>query len=158
MKPKYLICDKGPQFWYGGFKAWCREQTIRPRYGAIGQHGSLAVLERFVLTLKSDCTRRILVPLRREKLRRELILYGAWYNQHRPHMALGGRTPYEVYHDREPANEQSRLEPRACRPPAAPYAVPHTAVSGTPGMRVELGLRCHSGHQHLPVVTVKPAA
>jgi transposase InsO family protein len=44
--PKYIICDKGPQFWCAGFKGWCKHRKIKPRFGAIGQHGSIAVIER----------------------------------------------------------------------------------------------------------------
>ena len=70
--PKYFICDKGPQFWCDAFKGWCDDQAIKPRFGAVGQHGSIAVVERFILSLKNECTRVILVPLRREALRLEL--------------------------------------------------------------------------------------
>ena len=28
--PKYLICDKGAQFWNDGFKTWCRKKSITP--------------------------------------------------------------------------------------------------------------------------------
>ncbi len=156
--PKYLICDKGRQFWCSGFKAWCRKRNIRPRYGAIGQHGSLAVIERFILTLKTECTRRILVSLRSDAFRRELILFAEWYNEHRPHMTLAGRTPNEVYHEREPAHEQPRLEPRTRWPCGAPCAAPQTPLRGTRGIHVELSLRCHAGRRHLPVVTLKRAA
>jgi transposase InsO family protein len=54
--PNYLICDRGSQFDNGGFHAWCRRRGIRPRYGAIGKHGSIAVVERFIRTLK-ECKR-----------------------------------------------------------------------------------------------------
>ena len=37
--PKYLISDKGKQFWCQGFKDWCQRKGIRPRFGALGQHG-----------------------------------------------------------------------------------------------------------------------
>ena len=43
--PKYLICYKGPQFWCHGFKSWCQRTGVRPRFGAIGGHGSIAVTE-----------------------------------------------------------------------------------------------------------------
>jgi hypothetical protein len=43
--PKYLICDKGQQFWCDAFKAWCDGQGITPRFGAVGQHGSIALVE-----------------------------------------------------------------------------------------------------------------
>ena len=37
-----------------GFKCWCRRKTIRVRYGAVGRHGSIAVIERFIKTLKDE--------------------------------------------------------------------------------------------------------
>ncbi|MFQ5592152.1 MAG: hypothetical protein ACE5HE_13395, partial [Phycisphaerae bacterium] len=40
-KPRYVITDKGKQFWCDGFKAWCRRRRIRPRFGAVGRYGSL---------------------------------------------------------------------------------------------------------------------
>ena len=59
-----------------GFRRWCRRHGIRPRFGAVGQHGSIAVVERLILTLKESCTRLLtLVPLRREHFRRELSLF-----------------------------------------------------------------------------------
>ena len=50
--PKHLLSDKGGQFWCDGFKAWCRRRDIRPRFGAVGKHGSIAVVERLILTMK----------------------------------------------------------------------------------------------------------
>ncbi len=73
--PKYIVCDKGPQFWCGGFKDWCRRKGIRPRFGAVGEHGSISVVERFIRTMKDRCTRVILVPLRREAFRGELRVF-----------------------------------------------------------------------------------
>ncbi len=110
--PKYLICDKGSQFWCDGFQTWRRRRGIRPRFGAIGKHGSIAVVERFIRTLKDQGTRILLVPLQREAFRRELQFFVDWYNCHRSHTWLGGRTPEEVYHHRRPANRLPRFEPR----------------------------------------------
>jgi transposase InsO family protein len=66
--------------------------------GAIGEHGSIAVIERLILTLKQSIAWLTLVPLRRRVSLRELRYLTARYNRHRPHMTLGGRTPDEVYH------------------------------------------------------------
>ena len=63
-KPKYLICDKGKQFWCESFKDWCGQKGIRPRFGAVGKKGSIAVIERFIGSLKSECMDVILVPIR----------------------------------------------------------------------------------------------
>jgi transposase InsO family protein len=78
--PKYLICDKDTVFWCAGFKQWCRRKGIRPRYGAVGQHGSIAVVERLIRTLKDEATRRIVVPQRQTGFRRDLTSFFAWYN------------------------------------------------------------------------------
>jgi transposase InsO family protein len=63
-KPKYVIADKGREFFCGAFKGWCRRRGIRPRFGAVGKHGSIAIIERFIRSMKSECTRKILIPLR----------------------------------------------------------------------------------------------
>ena len=79
--PKYLVCDRGSQFDCQGFRDWCRRSGIKPpRYGAIGQHGSIAVVERFILTLKDGCTRLLPVPYRAKPSCRSFFLFGDWYN------------------------------------------------------------------------------
>lgn len=93
--PKYIITDKGAQFWSKAFKQWCKRKSIRPRYGAIGKYGSIAVIERFIRSLKSECTRRLLVPLAKSAMRRELDYYAVWFNTYRPHQGIGGLTPAE---------------------------------------------------------------
>ena len=59
--PKYTVTDQGVQF-RQGFRDWCIQHGVKPRFGAVGESGSIAVLERFWLTLKDECTRRIMVP------------------------------------------------------------------------------------------------
>lgn len=147
--PNYIICDQGQQFWCDAFRAWCGDQGITPRFGAVGQHGSIALVERFILTLKNECTRIILVPLRREALHRELRFFIGWFNQHRPHSALDGKTPYEMYHEITPACERSRYEPRGRWPHRAPYAFPHAQVNGYCGARIRLDVRYYWGRKHL---------
>ncbi len=156
--PKYLVCDKGSQFWCDGFKTWCRRRGIRPRFGAIGKHGSIAVVERFIRTLKDQCTRCLLIPLQRKAFRRELQFFVEWYNLHRPHAWLGGRTPDEAYHHRRSANRQPRFEPRPYWPRPSPCAKPQTLVKGQPGVQLEMEVAFHAGRKHLPIVTLKRAA
>ncbi len=65
--PKYIVCDRGKQFDCGGFRKWCRKKGIKPpRYGKIGKHGSLAVVERVILTIKCLLGCLPLVPYRRD--------------------------------------------------------------------------------------------
>jgi hypothetical protein len=157
--PKYIICDKGTQFWCDGFKAWCRHRGIQPRFGAVGQHGSIAVVERFIRTLKTECTRRLfLMPMRKEAFRHELSGYAVWYNQHRPHEWLGGHTPNEVFFLRPPANRAPRWELRSRWPRGSPCAKPQTLIKGQPGLRLELEVTYQTGRKHLPVVTLKRVA
>jgi transposase InsO family protein len=73
--PKYLISDKGSQFWCPEFKDWCDRKDITPRFGAVGKKGSIAVIERFIRSLKKECLRIILVPLHARAILRELALF-----------------------------------------------------------------------------------
>ena len=157
-KPRHLVCDQGPQFSCTKFKPWCRRKGIRPRFGAIGEHGSIAVIERLILTLKQSIAWLTLVPLRRRAFLRELRYLAAWYNSHRPHMTLGGRTPDEVYHRLCPMNRQTRFEPRANWPRRSPCAKPVTLVKGKPGVRLATKITFQGKRRHLPVVTLKRAA
>ena len=124
-----------------------------PRYGAIGQHGSIAVIERFILTLKNGCLRVLLVPYRRETFLRELHCFGEWYNDFRPHTTLGGRTPDEVYHAKRPANRGPRFEPRPRWPRGSPCAAALGAGEGqTRCPSLQLQVSFFNGRRHLPLV------
>ncbi len=111
LAPTHLISDKGTQF-REDYLDWCAARGIKPRFGAIGQHGAIAVVERFILSLKNECTRRILVPLGVDRFRQELLLYLRWYSEFRPHQSRGGRTPNEVASGATPA-PVIRFEPRS---------------------------------------------
>ncbi|MCH8852720.1 MAG: transposase [Planctomycetes bacterium] len=156
--PKHLICDKGSIFWCEAFKRWCQRKTIRPRYGAVGKHGSIAVIERFIRTLKDEATRRILISQRRKRFRAELASFFAWYNGHRPHTTLQGKTPNEVYFRLRPANQRPRIEPRTRWPRPSPCAKPRTLIAGQPGDCFEIEVGFHDGRRHLPIVSLKRAA
>ena len=60
--PRYIVIDRGSQF-REEYLAWCNDNGVRPRFGAVGKHGSIAVIERFILSLKTEFLRRIFVPL-----------------------------------------------------------------------------------------------
>ena len=156
--PKYLVCDKEGIFWCEDFKSRCRRKGIRPRFGAVGQHGSIAVVERLIRTMKDEATRRILVPRRLAGFRSGLTSFFAWYNECRPHTTLEGKTPNEVYFRLRPANQRPRIEPRHRWPRSSPCAKPRTLVAGQPGDRFTLQVNFHDGKEHLPIVSVKRAA
>jgi putative transposase len=156
--PKYLICDKDKVFWCSAFKRWCKRKRIRPRFGAVGKHGSIAVVERLIRTMKDETTRRIVVPQLQAHFRKQLTSYFAWYNEHRPHTTLHGKTPEEVYFQLRPANRRPRIEPRKRWPRSAPCARPQTLVAGQPGDRFTLQVSFVDSRRHLPVVSLKRAA
>ncbi|MBI2373533.1 MAG: transposase [Deltaproteobacteria bacterium] len=112
-------------------------------------------------TFKDEHTRRSITPLRRDEARARWSRYFDWYDEHRPHEALNGRTPNEVYHARAPANEAPRHEPRprwpehARTPCARPLA---TARVGLAPKRLELVVRHLDDERTLPVVELKRAA
>lgn len=76
--PRHLISDHGKQFG-PSFTEWCKRKKIGHRRGAVGQSGSIAVIERFMRSLKNECTRQIVVPLSIDDMRTEITLYVTWY-------------------------------------------------------------------------------
>jgi putative transposase len=157
--PRYIVCDRGREFDCLGFRDWCRRKGIKkPRYGAVGKHGSIAVVERFILTMKCLLRCLLLVPYGRDAYQRELTAIADWYNACRPHTRLGGKTPDELYHGRFPANRKPRFEPRSCWPRGSPCAKPWALVRGSPGAKLTLEVSFHAGRKHLPIVTLKRAA
>jgi hypothetical protein len=97
------------------------------------------------------------VPLRLEAMRQGIASYVMWYTEHRPHTALDGRTPLEVYRGLAPANAAPRFEPRARWPRGSPCAKPLAPVRGRCGVQLALVLRHVEDRKHLPVVELRRA-
>ena len=92
-KPRYIIADKGKEFFCQAFKDWCRRKRIRPRYGAVGEHGSIAIVERRVIgSIRRECTDH-LIPFGRRHLLGVLREYVEYYNESRPHQSLHRNSP-----------------------------------------------------------------
>jgi hypothetical protein len=147
--PRHMIMDKDSIFFFDDFKKWCKRRQIRPRYGAVGKYGSVSVIERFIKSMKNEGTKKILVPLRLEAMRRELSYYVSWYIQFRPHSFLKGKTPQEVYKDLVPADAKSRFEPRSRWPRGSPCASPQTMIKGKQGSKPLLVIGFFEGRNHL---------
>jgi len=98
-RPKHFVTDRGKQFTSHLFTAALRNRKIQHHKGAIGQSGSIAVIERYWLTLKDMLS---LSPLGSPtmlaaELTRRTEAAILWYSQWRPHQALAGATPHERY-------------------------------------------------------------
>ena len=116
------------------------------------------MIERFIRSLKRECLRVILVPLREQAILGELELFADWYNNHRPHSALFGQTPTEPYRGVDPASQLPRFEPRTRWPRGAPCSSPQASVAGEPGAIVRLEVTYQANRRHLPTVSLKRAA
>jgi transposase InsO family protein len=156
--PRHLIGDKGRQFFPSkGYRRWCKRHDIRPRFGAVGQHGSIAVIERFIRTLKEGFGFET-GSTRYSTMRYEVARWIDWYNEHRPHSGLTCRTPNEVYFGRFPAHRRPRIEPRPKWPRGSPCAKPQVLVAGRPGARFNVQIERIDGQMHLPIVRLRRAA
>ena len=113
--------------------AGAKRRGIGLRYGAVGRHGSVAVVERVIGTLKREGLRHIKVPFRGADFCREVALLVEWYNEHRPHTGLAGATPNETYEGLRPGNRRPRIEPRPGWPRPSPCAKPQVLVAGAAG-------------------------
>ena len=157
-KPKYIICDKGVQFWNSGFKRWCKRKTITPRFGAVGQHGSIAVIERFIRSMKYEYLKHILIPMRMDQMREKVGCYIDWYNQHRPHQSLDGATPLEIYEGVTPANIKPRYEPRKHWPIKSGCAAPYASLRFEQGKRLKMIVAFADEYKRLPIVEFREVA
>ncbi len=141
--PRHIVSDQGVQF-QGKYRAWCRRLGVRPRFGAVGQHGSIAVVERFIRSMKYEGFAPLVVPMSARLLAHELDAYLVWYHEHRPHQGLHGRTPREVL--------EARGKKVTSRRPRAP---PKRRSKMRPRRLV---LSFVEARRHLPVVSLRRAA
>lgn len=94
--PQHFITDQGTQFTSKRMKQYLKRHRIRWRHGAVGSSQSISVIERFWRTLKCEWATVWLCWAAKPVLERRLREWVAWYNEHRVHRGIGGRTPNEV--------------------------------------------------------------
>ena len=111
-KPAHFVSDKGNCFRGGAFRRVLRRLGARPRFGAIGRKGSIALIERLWRTLKDTLGLRLLCPLVASDLRQKVEFGLIHYAYFRPHETLGGATPAEIYFGRTPAHLAAIPPPR----------------------------------------------
>jgi putative transposase len=99
-KPKHLISDHGSVFTSAAFREFIDSNKVRIRYGAIGEHGSIAVTERVIETLKYEWLKKVAIIRGFRHLERLCSEFTKWYNVWRPHEFLGSATPATVFRDR----------------------------------------------------------
>jgi transposase InsO family protein len=125
--PRHSVSDQGPQFTSEVFRRTLSRHGVRHRYGAVGQTGSIALIERFFLTLKAITKVGARPPLLHSDLERRLALFFAYYACLRPHQGLGGMTPAERFRGLRPAHLDAVPPPRG-RPGEQVYVKPPFAL------------------------------
>src|SRR5450830_1551056 len=103
-RPAHFVSDRGACFTGKVFRRRLERLGVKQRFGAIGRKGSIALIERLWKTLKDTLGLRLLRPLVAEDLMETIELGLVHYAHFRPHHALGGATPVEIYFGRTPAH------------------------------------------------------
>jgi putative transposase len=111
-RPAHFVSDRARCFTAQMFRRSMRRLDVKQRFGAVGKKGSIALIERLWRTLKDALGLRLLGPLVVEDLRRKVELGLVHYAHFRPHQALGGATPAEIYFGRTPAHLSALPPPR----------------------------------------------
>jgi transposase InsO family protein len=79
---------------------------MKPPLGAVGKHGSTAVTERVIKTLKFEWLKHVSFIKGIDHLATLCEQFEHWYNRWRPHMSLDGLRPDDVYYNKKPRKPQ----------------------------------------------------
>jgi transposase InsO family protein len=122
-RPSQFVSDQGRCFTGQVFRRKLRRLGVKQRFGAIGKKGSIALIERLWRTLKDTLGLHLLRPLVAQDLMEKIEMGLVHYAHFRPHQALGGATPAEIYFGRTPAHLSAIPPPRG-RPGEGPTDSP----------------------------------
>ena len=122
-RPSHFVSDQGRCFTGQVFRRKLRRLGVKQRFGAIGKKGSIALIERLWRTLKDTLGLHLLRPMVAEDLMEKIEMGLVHYAHFRPHQALGGATPAEIYFGRTPAHLSAIPPPRG-RPGEVPMVLP----------------------------------
>jgi hypothetical protein len=92
-KPRFIITDHGSQF-KDKFETALEGITVVK--GKVRQPSFNGKVERLFRTLRI-WLRHAILPISIRPLQRRFDQFLSWYNEHRPHAALDGRTPNEAW-------------------------------------------------------------
>jgi len=95
--PRHLISDQEGIFISHAFRELPIPWDVKHRFGAVGKHGSIAVTERVIRTLKYEWLKRVPVIKGLDHLAILLADFACYYNSWRPHTTLKGAVP-ELIH------------------------------------------------------------
>ena len=114
MVPQIYYLGSSQCFYGYVFAELLKAYTIKPRLGAVGKHGSIAVTERVIKTLKYEWLKRAALIKGFDHLTILCQGFETWYNNWRPHMTLDGFRPDDVYYDNEPEKPKREAKKVPC--------------------------------------------
>ena len=114
-KPRFVITDHGTQF-RQQFRSAMKKAGIIPVQARVRAPYLNGKIERAFRTFRV-WWRLVLTGLTQRAIQRRLEEFGAWFNEHRAHSALHGRTPQEAWEGRVlpepvPIRERDQLDPQ----------------------------------------------
>ena len=95
--PRHLISDQEGVFISDAFRDLLIPWDVKHRFGAVGKHGSIAVTERVILTLKYEWLKRVPVIRGLDHLSQLIGDFAVYYNEYRGHTTLGGALPSVIH-------------------------------------------------------------
>jgi transposase InsO family protein len=95
--PRHIITDQEGVFVSDAFAELLTRWGVKQRFGAVGKHGSIAVTERVILTLKYEWLKRVPVIRGLDHLSQLLQDFEIYYNDHRGYTKLGGAVPSVIH-------------------------------------------------------------
>jgi transposase InsO family protein len=126
--PKHIISDQAHVFTGEVFAELLGKYNIKPRLGAIGKHGSIAVTERANKTLKYEWLKRVSLIKGIDHLTELCKDFELWYNRWRPHMTLDGLRPDDVYFNNKPDKPERNAKTVPCN--IERHYFHHTRITG----------------------------
>jgi transposase InsO family protein len=95
--PRHFLSDQGGQFKGDAFAGAPEKLGCDHRQGAVGQKGSIAMIERLWRRVKQALDIHNCPPLIPDLLAEQVVVVFDWYDRLRPHQALRNATPAEVF-------------------------------------------------------------
>lgn len=101
--PKKLRCDNGPEMTSRHFLGWAHERKIEIEYIQPGKPVQNAFIESFNSRFRDEClNEEIFLDL--EDAKKKIEKWRMYYNEKRPHTALGFKTPNQFEEEFETKN------------------------------------------------------
>ena len=100
--PKHIVSDQGSVFTGEVFCEIAGATEYKATSGSSRKHGSISGTERAIKTLKYEWLKRVSIITDFDHLTELCGEFESWNNTWRPHMALEGFRPGDVYYQRKP--------------------------------------------------------